>query len=197
MLTIQGLKPTVTTMEQLRISKARVGCNPDSFICDYLNNTLNFSKEVIVHITNTSSYGDQFKSRNISALFLEYPTARAFFTQYCDGYLTIGDGYRFGGFGFAFPKGSQLAANISQAILELSESGEMKRLELKWLSPECTMRNVTGEEPRLGLSSFWALYAFTIAASTGCLLLACLRARRNHGGGSDGENESVTEISML
>ncbi|XP_048132294.1 glutamate receptor 2.9-like [Rhodamnia argentea] len=200
MLTLQKVKPTVTTIDQLRISKAKVGCNPDSFICNYLNSQLNFSKENIVHIRNTSSYGDQFRSGNISGLFLEYPYARAFFTQYCDGYLTIGDGYRFGGFGFVFPKGSQLAANFSEAILELSESGEMKRLENKWFPPECMMRNFTDETPRLGLNSFWALYAFTIGTSTACLLLACLCTRRNrqdHEHGSTGDDMSATEMSIL
>ncbi|KAI3410581.1 Glutamate receptor [Psidium guajava] len=200
MLTLQELKPTVTTMEWLRISKARVGCDPEAFICDYLINTLNFSKEAIVGISNTSSYGDEFRSGNIAALFLEYPYERAFFTEYCYGYVATQENYRFGGFGFVFPKGSALAANFSEAILELSESGEMKRLENKWFPPECTMRNFTNETPRLGLNSFWALYASTIATSTACLLLACLctrRSREDHERGSTGDATSVTEMSIL
>ncbi|XP_030460245.1 glutamate receptor 2.9-like [Syzygium oleosum] len=200
LLTLQELKPTVTTMEWLRISKARVGCDPDAFICDYLTHTLNFSKEAIVGISNTSSYGDEFRRGNIAALFLEYPYERAFFTEYCYGYVATQENYRFGGFGFVFPKGSRLAANFSEAILELSESGEMKRLEYKWFPPECTMRNFTNETPRLGLNSFWALYALTIATSTGCFLFACLCTRRNrqdHEQGSAGDNMSVTEMSIL
>ncbi|KAI6705312.1 hypothetical protein NL676_008274 [Syzygium grande] len=103
-----------------------------------------------------------------------------------------------------FQKGSPLAENFSEAIMELSQSGEMKRLENKWFSPECTMRNITNEKPRLGLNSFWALYAFNIAASTGAstgfLLLACLCTRRNcqdHEEGSNGDNMSATEMSIL
>ncbi|KAF8031896.1 hypothetical protein BT93_D0953 [Corymbia citriodora subsp. variegata] len=200
LLTLQELKPTVTTMEWLRISKARVGCDPEAFICDYLTNTLNFSKEAIVGISNTSSYGDEFRRGNIAALFLEYPYERAFFTEYCSGYLATHENYRFGGFGFVFPKGSPLAANFSEAILELSESGEMQRLENKWFPPECTMRNFTNETPRLGLNSFWALYALTIATSTGCFLFACLCTRRNrqdHERGSTDDDMSVTEMSIL
>ncbi|KAF8029456.1 hypothetical protein BT93_E1998 [Corymbia citriodora subsp. variegata] len=199
MLTVGKLKPILPTIERLRTSKARVGLPPNAIIDDYMTNTLNFSKEVIVPIKNTSSYGDEFRSGKISALFLEYPYMKAFFTQYCDGYLTIGDGYNLGGFGFVFPKGSPLAANFSTAILELSQSGEMKRLENKWFTPECTMRNITDEKPRLGLNSFWVLYVFTIGTSTGCLLLACLCTRRNrqdHQQGSNGANMSVTEMSM-
>lgn len=200
LLTLQQLKPTVTTMEWLRISKARVGCDPEAFICDYLTNTLNFSKEVIVGISNTSSYGDEFRRGNIAALFLEYPYERAFFTEYCDGYVATRENYSFGGFGFVFPKGSSLAANFSQAILELSESGEMKRLENQWFSPKCTLRNLSNDTPRLGLNSFWALYAVTIATSTGCFLFACLCKRRNrqdHERGSTDDDMSVTELSIL
>ncbi|XP_056171758.1 glutamate receptor 2.2-like [Syzygium oleosum] len=200
MLTIRELKPTVTTMERLRTSKARVGCDADGFVCGYLNNTLKFSNDVIVPIRDAWNYEDEFRRGNISALFLEYPYMRAFFAQYCDGYLTIGDGHRVGGFGFVFPKGSLLAANFSEAILELSQSGEMEKLEENWFSPECTMRNITSERPKLGLDSFWALYGFTIAISTGCLLFACLGTRRNrqdHEEGTNGDNMTVTEMSML
>ncbi|XP_039169684.1 glutamate receptor 2.8 [Eucalyptus grandis] len=200
LLTLQNLKPTVTTVEWLRSSKERVGCDPDTFVCDYLINELNFSKEVIVHTRNTSSYEDEFRRGSISALFLEYPYERAFFTQYCSGYVATHENYRFGGFGFVFPKDSPLAADFSEAILELSQSGEMKTLENKWFSPECTMKNITSEKPRLGLNSFWALYVFTIATSTGCLLFACLCTRRNrqdHEQGSNSDNMSVTETSIL
>ncbi|XP_056171760.1 glutamate receptor 2.9-like [Syzygium oleosum] len=179
MLTLQELKPTVTTMERLRISKARVGCDAVSFVCDYLNKKLNFSKDIIIGLRNSSSYGDQLTSGNIAALFLEYPYERAFLAKYCYGYAVTHENYRFGGLGFVFPKGSPLAANFSEAILKLSESGEIKRLEDKWFPRECTMRNNTGKTPRLGLDSFWALYAFTIATSTACLLVACLCTRRS------------------
>ncbi|KAI6705315.1 hypothetical protein NL676_008277 [Syzygium grande] len=92
-----------------------------------------------------------------------------------------------------FPKGSPLAANFSQAILKLSESGEIKQLEDKWFPRECTMRNNTGKTPRLGLDSFWALYAFTIATSTACLLVAYLftpRSRQVHEEVSNGDGMS-------
>ncbi|KAI6705319.1 hypothetical protein NL676_008281 [Syzygium grande] len=179
MLTIRELKPTVTTIERLRTSKARVGCYADGFVCGYLNNTLKFSNDVIVPIRDAWNYEDELRRGNVSAVFLEYPYMRPFFAQNCDGYLTIGDGHRVGGFGF---------------------SGEMERLEEKWFSPECTMRNITNERPKLGLDSFWALYGFIIAISTVCLLFACLGTRRNrqdHEEGSNGDNMSVTEMSML
>ncbi|KAF8029588.1 hypothetical protein BT93_E2109 [Corymbia citriodora subsp. variegata] len=188
MLTLQELKPTVTKMERLRISKARVGCDAVSFVCDYLKDTLNFSKDIIIGLRNSSRYGGQFKSGNIAALFLEYPYERAFLAKYCYGYAVTHENYRFGGFGFVFPKGSPLAAKFSEAILKLSESGEIKRLEDKWFPRKCTMRNDTSETPRLGLDSFWGLYAFTIAISTACLLVAYLCKRRNHQVHEEGSN---------
>ncbi|KAI6705320.1 hypothetical protein NL676_008282 [Syzygium grande] len=136
-------------------------------------------RDIIIGLRNSSGYGDQLTSGNIAALFLEYPYERAFLAKYCYGYAVTHENYRFGGLGFVFPKGSPLAAKFSQAILKLSESGEIKRLEDKWFPRECTMRNNTGKTPRLGLDSFWALYAFTIATSTACLLVACLCTRRS------------------
>ncbi|XP_039169682.1 glutamate receptor 2.7 [Eucalyptus grandis] len=193
MLTLQELKPTVTTMERLRISKARVGCDAVSFVCDYLKNTLHFSKDIIIGLRNSSRYGDQFASGNIAALFLESPYERAFLAKYCYGYAVTHENYRFGGFGFVFPKSSSLAAKFSEAILKLSESGEIKRLENKWFRRKCAMRNDASEIPRLGLDSFWGLYAFTITISTACLLVAYLwmrRNRRSHEEGSNGDGLS-------
>ncbi|XP_039169690.1 uncharacterized protein LOC104446865 [Eucalyptus grandis] len=80
-----------------------------------------------------------------------------------------------------FPKDSPHAANFSEAILEISERGEMKRLENEWFLPQCTMRNFTSDTPRLGLDSFWALFVLTIATSTGCFLFACLCTKEPSG----------------
>lgn len=71
----------------------------------------------------------------------------------------------------AFPKGSQLAIDISTAILELAESGQLQRIHDLWLTGEgCTKGNVQLESNELGLSTFWGLFLITGSAS----LLCCL-----------------------
>uniref|UniRef100_A0A803NBT5 Uncharacterized protein n=1 Tax=Chenopodium quinoa TaxID=63459 RepID=A0A803NBT5_CHEQI len=55
--------------------------------------------------------------------------AKVFLTKYCRGYTLAGPTYNFGGFGFAFRKGSVLSTDISQAILKATEKGEIEGLE--------------------------------------------------------------------
>lgn len=100
MLTLQNIKPSTITIEWLRANNAPVGCDNETFVCNYLINVLKFDSHNIRGISNTSSYDDHFKNRSISALFLEKPYEKAFFMLYCKGYVSTTLPYRFGGFGF-------------------------------------------------------------------------------------------------
>lgn len=72
-----------------------------------------------------------------------------------------------------FQKGSPLAADVSKAILMISEQRILKGLEQKWfpLSTECS----AGENDELSLGNFWALYLLCGATSTLCFLLFFFR----------------------
>ncbi|KAI4371030.1 hypothetical protein MLD38_019307 [Melastoma candidum] len=187
MLTLQNIKPSVTTIESLRSNNAPVGCDPKTFVCNYLVNVLHFRQGQIRGITNTSNYVDHFRSGNISALFLESPYEKAFFKNHCQGFINTPLPYRFGGFGFAFPKNSSLADAFSEAILKLSENGNLSTLQHNQFAPGCitdgdnttTIHDST--PPSLGLSSFWVLYVVSISTSTCCLLVSCLCFWRKHG----------------
>uniref|UniRef100_A0A2N9J1L7 Ionotropic glutamate receptor C-terminal domain-containing protein n=1 Tax=Fagus sylvatica TaxID=28930 RepID=A0A2N9J1L7_FAGSY len=64
------------------------------------------------------------------------------------------------GWGFAFPRDSPLAIDMSTAILKLSENGDLQRIHDKWLmSSACTSQSTTFEVDRLQLKSFWGLFA--------------------------------------
>ncbi|RVW88457.1 Glutamate receptor 2.7 [Vitis vinifera] len=168
-LTVRRLESNVTDVEWLKATKSVVGCDGDSF------------------------------SGNISAAFLELPYAKVFINQFCKNYTANQPLNRFGGLGFvssnsssspfaftkfflgnlleggkfrppnAFQKGSPLAADVSKAILTISEKGILKSLEDKWFprSAECS----TIEIDELSLRNFWALYFLCGATSTLCFLL--------------------------
>lgn len=84
--------------------------------------------------------------------------------------------------GQAFPKGSQLAIDISTAILKLSESGELQRIHDLWLSTEsCAIKNnVASNANELGLGVFWGLFLITGCASVLCCLIYWTRMIIRH-----------------
>ncbi|KAK0579041.1 hypothetical protein LWI29_020082 [Acer saccharum] len=147
----------------------------DSFVKNYLTDVLRFPpNNVISFENNESTYLKEFETNHIAALFLERPYETVFLNKYCKKYTTTTT-YRFGGFGFAFQKGSPIGLDVSRAILNLSESGELKELEEKWFrpSPECSTDETSPES--LTLNSFWGLYLVYGSTSAICFLLFLFR----------------------
>ena len=68
----------------------------------------------------------------------------------------------------AFPRDSPLAVDLSTAILELAENGDLQRIHDKWLlSSACLSQGAKLEVDRLNLKSFWGLY---LVCGLACLL---------------------------
>ncbi|KAF7119699.1 hypothetical protein RHSIM_Rhsim13G0184400 [Rhododendron simsii] len=165
MLTISRLQPKL-------LSQAKVGCDKVTFMRKYVQDVLNYKNVSL--ICDEDEYLREFETGNISAAFLEIPYAKVFVNRYCKKFTTIGTTYRFGGFGFIFQKGRGLAADVSKAILQLSEDGTLKRLEDEWLTPnkECLQSETTTQNiDSLSLRSFWGLFLFSVATSSVCFLL--------------------------
>ncbi|XP_021832533.1 glutamate receptor 2.7-like [Prunus avium] len=174
MLTIQRLKPNLTDIEILKRTNSKIGCDGDSFVMDYLQTVLGFKLENIVNVSSEYNYTEKFKSKTISAAFLELPYAQVFMNEYCEGYTSMAPTYRFGGLSFIFQRGSPIARDFTRAILELLENGELKKLQNDWLTPknECP-NNVTSNGPEsLSLNSFTGLYVISGVTSSFCFLLS-------------------------
>lgn len=60
----------------------------------------------------------------------------------------------------AFQRDSPLAVDMSTAILQLSEEGELEKIQRKWLNykHECSMQISDSENSQLSLKSFWGLF---------------------------------------
>ncbi|KAJ8761107.1 hypothetical protein K2173_000786 [Erythroxylum novogranatense] len=173
MLTVQRLQPNITDINWLLKNNLKVGCDGDSFVRDYLINVLGFKAENVINVSTEYSYEGDFKNKDIFAAFLELPYEKVFINQYCKTFTATTPTYRFGGLGFVFQKGSPMATDFSKAILQLSENGELKKLEDRWfvVSPECS-NTTTGEKlESLSLHSFWGLYVISGGTSTICFLL--------------------------
>ncbi|KAG6691215.1 hypothetical protein I3842_10G055100 [Carya illinoinensis] len=201
MLTVKQLRPNVTDIEWLRKNNMKVGCDGDSFVRKYMEDVLHFKPDNIVDVKSEYSYPGQFESNNISAAFLELPYEKVFLKHYCKGYTATLRNTRFGGLGFVFQKGSPIARDFSEAILKLSENGDLRSLEDEWLIPpdECSTNTTSSRPESLNLESFWVLYVTSFATSTICLLLSLIRIPESRqqpqdafeGNATPGRNESV------
>ncbi|GJW88862.1 hypothetical protein Tco_0164202 [Tanacetum coccineum] len=155
MLTVRMLKPTIRDIEWLRKTNAPVGCDPDSFVGNYLTDVLKLKN--IKSISLQSEYPENFKNGNISAAFLELPYKKYFLKEYCNEHTAVGPSYKFGGLCF-------------ELYYYLMEEGKIRELENQWLntSQTCSNSNPGLDLERLSLAKFWGI--FLISASGAILL---------------------------
>ncbi|XP_062160687.1 glutamate receptor 2.9-like [Alnus glutinosa] len=181
MLTVPQLQPNVTDIERLQKHNLKVGCDGDSFVQKYMQNVLNFKPKNIVNVSHVDDFPKEFKSNNIAAAFLELPYEKVFLNKYCRGFTGTIRTDRFGGLGFAFQKGSPFVRDFSEAILKLSETGELKQLQNEWLTPshECSPNITSSKRGRLSFHSFKVLYLLSFGTSTICLLLSVIDNRQH------------------
>lgn len=97
--------------------------------------------------------------------------------------------------GFAFPRDSPLAVDLSTAILTLSENGDLQRIHDKWLARSaCSLDNAELESDRLHLRSFSGLFLICGIACFIALLIYFIQILRkfcrtsNAAVDSDGQN---------
>uniref|UniRef100_A0A6N2KFA3 Glutamate receptor n=1 Tax=Salix viminalis TaxID=40686 RepID=A0A6N2KFA3_SALVM len=178
-LTVQRMEPNFSDFQKLKNDKLNVGCDNDSFILKYLEDVLGFDNDKIMLFNLEND--DKFEKNNIAAAFVELPYGRLYLDRYCKSYTSTRSTYRFGGFGFAFQKGSPIAADFSREILRLSEDGNITELEKKWFVPlhGCSTSATNNNAESLSLRSFKGIYIVSAAISAICFLLSLIRLLRN------------------
>ncbi|KAF6155959.1 hypothetical protein GIB67_039290 [Kingdonia uniflora] len=186
MLTAPRIRSNVISLEYLRNTNAKVGCDEGAFVVKYLEDVLGFNKENIIRIASFNDYPQAFKSGKIEAAFLEVPYVNVLMAKYCKDFGTIGQTYKVGGFGFVFPRGSPMLPDISKAVLQVTESGKLRELENALInSYECS-KSDDDDGGSLGLASFWALFAITVGTSTAAFIIYVILQRLS-------ENDSTQE----
>lgn len=75
----------------------------------------------------------------------------------------------------AFQRDSPLAVDMSTAILQLSEKGELQKIHDKWLpKDDCAMQDNQIDDSRLSLKSFWGLFLICgVACFIALLVFSC------------------------
>ncbi|XP_054779161.1 glutamate receptor 2.7-like isoform X1 [Prosopis cineraria] len=180
MLTVQQLQPNVTGIEWLKMNNMKIGCDGDSFVRTYLEKVEQFKPENIINISSEYHYDGEFKNNSIAVAFLELPYEKVYISTYCKEYSGSTPTTRFGGLGFMFQKGSPVAKDVSKAILQLSEDGELTNLQAKWLyqSNECISNPTSNDTHSLKLESFWVLFVISGATTTICSLFSIIHSQR-------------------
>uniref|UniRef100_A0A0D9XDY7 Glutamate receptor n=1 Tax=Leersia perrieri TaxID=77586 RepID=A0A0D9XDY7_9ORYZ len=183
MLTVEQLKPTINSIDELRKSGVNVGYHNGSFVKNLLED-LNFNtSKVKAYDTPDDFYDALQKGSNnggIAAFVHEVPYIKLFLAKHCKEYTMVGPFYKTAGFGYAFPKGSPLLGDISKAILNITEGDTIMQLENKWIgyqndckSGDSAVGSVSDPD-KLSVDSFKGLLILTGVASTSSLIIAIM-----------------------
>ncbi|KAJ8634670.1 hypothetical protein MRB53_008937 [Persea americana] len=168
LLTVQQLQPEINGIDDLIKNGDYVGYPQGSFVIDFLR-TLDFPVSHLKPYATAEEYAEALSSRTVGAIFDETPYLRLFLAMNgnCRKYNMVGPIYKTGGFAFAFPIGSPLAPDISNAILKVKESSTMRRTENGWTQPRtnCSDQTLTAPPNSLNLDIFWILFLITGLAS--------------------------------
>uniref|UniRef100_A0A0D9XDZ1 Glutamate receptor n=1 Tax=Leersia perrieri TaxID=77586 RepID=A0A0D9XDZ1_9ORYZ len=177
MLTVPQLEPSIPDYTTLwRDTGIRVGILNNSFMRDAMMNRSGFPASRLVPYKAVQSFHEALLNGTIGAVVDETPYIRVFLESYCDRFAMTGQRNKTGGFGFAFPKGSPYVADLSRAILALTESEEMNLIERKWFGDGdggCAATQGGGPftSDSLSFGSFWGLFLITGATSLVCCVV--------------------------
>ncbi|KAI4308629.1 hypothetical protein L6164_031685 [Bauhinia variegata] len=180
-MTVSHLEPSVPDLQTLKRTNAIVGCNRRSFMCDYLTNKQGFKPENIKRFDSLDEYPRSLENNEIKAAILIAPQAEIFLATYCKGYITAGTPLTLVGLGFVFPRGSRLAVDMSEAVLESIERGEVQDLKKKMLSTtNCRSSDDAEQDEKLGPQPFFGLFYISgTIASLGLVFTMVHFAGRN------------------
>ncbi|KAH0674824.1 hypothetical protein KY284_025911 [Solanum tuberosum] len=176
--TVQKLSSGIAGIDSLISSPDPIGVQDGSFAYNYLIDELHVPKSRLRIIKSEAEYVSALqqgpKGGGVAAIVDELPYVELFLSNTKCIFRTVGQEFTKSGWGFAiwstqrliltvfgqaFQRDSPLAIDLSTAILQLSENGELQRIHDKWLSnKECSSQNNQVDDTRLSLSSFWGLY---------------------------------------
>ncbi|KAH9307571.1 hypothetical protein KI387_035482 [Taxus chinensis] len=175
-LTIEQLMPPVDGIGGLITSEVIIGYQSGSFVRDYLLE-LNVAKERLVPLNTLDNYTTALfngpQRGGVGAIVEERPNVDLLLSQRCE-FMISGQEFSKGDWGFAFQKGSQLAVDISTAILKLKENGELEHIHEKWLKTS-TCKMSDGISSSLGTPAFLGLFIITGLVSTLAIIFYCIR----------------------
>nr|GEV15291.1 glutamate receptor 3.2-like [Tanacetum cinerariifolium] len=132
-LTVQQLQTSITGIESLITGNELIGFPVGTYIETYLVNELNIPRSRLVSLGTSEEYAEKLLSRTVDAIIDERPCVDLFLSKHCS-FQVVGQELTNSGLGFAFPRDSPLAVDLSNAILNLTETGELQKIQDHWLN---------------------------------------------------------------
>ncbi|GAB2289304.1 hypothetical protein Dimus_023608 [Dionaea muscipula] len=174
-LTVQQLSSRIEGIDSLRAGSERIGYQVGSFAEQYLSKELNISESRLIALNSPEEYAAALQGGRVDAVVDELPYVEPFLSSHCT-FRIVGQEFTRSGWGFAFPRDSPLAPDMSTAILKLSENGELQRIKDKWLTGNTCSLNSVGsvvdiQSSQLHLVSFSGLFLLCGAA---CVFALCV-----------------------
>uniref|UniRef100_A0A1D1XVY8 Glutamate receptor n=1 Tax=Anthurium amnicola TaxID=1678845 RepID=A0A1D1XVY8_9ARAE len=170
-LTVQQLSSSIKGIDSLISTNEPIGFQIGSFAENYLTEQLGVPRSRLKALGNPEEYARELdlgpENGGVAAVVDERPYVDLFLSTQCR-FAVVGSEFTKSGWGFAFPRDSPLAVDMSTAILALSENGDLQRIRDKWLTRTvCSSESSELESERLHLSSFWGLF---LICGVACLL---------------------------
>ncbi|XP_072985700.1 glutamate receptor 3.1-like isoform X1 [Typha latifolia] len=161
-LTVQQLSSPIKGIDSLISSDEPIGFQVGSFTENYLVEELGISRSRLRALGTPEEYATALElgpsNGGVAAVVDERPYVELFLSTHCK-FAIVGSEFTKSGWGFAFPRDSPLAIDLSTAILTLSENGDLQRIHDKWLiRSSCSLQNNELESDQLQLKSFWGLF---------------------------------------
>ncbi|XP_057529668.1 glutamate receptor 3.6-like [Amaranthus tricolor] len=160
--TLHQIYSPIKGIHSLMGSKSPIGYQKGSFSENYLHEELKFPKSQLIPLNNEDEYKEALrkgpKNGGVAAIVDDMSRIENFLSRNCE-FTIRGQTFTKNGRGFAFPQDSQLAIDMSTAILKLSEGGDLQRIHDKWLTKSaCRSQDTKLTVNRLELDSFWGLF---------------------------------------
>ncbi|KAL8506754.1 hypothetical protein ACS0TY_017594 [Phlomoides rotata] len=162
-LTVQQLTSRIQGIDTLIAGTEPIGIQDGSFAYNYLVNELNIAESRLRVLKTQDEYVRALQqgpsNGGVAAVVDELPYVELFLASTKCQFSIVGREFTKSGWGFAFQRDSPLAVDLSTAILQLSENGELQRIHDKWLSRNgCSVQTNPIDDNRLSLKSFWGLF---------------------------------------
>ncbi|XP_062186170.1 glutamate receptor 3.1-like [Phragmites australis] len=176
-LTVQYLTSPITGIDNLIASEEPIGFQVGSFAESYLVHDLGVAPSRLKALGSPDENKKALElgphKGGVAAIVDERPYIELFLFRH-GKFAIVGSEFTKSGWGFAFPRDSPLAVDLSTAILTLSENGDLQRIHDKWLSSgPASSQSKDLESDRLQVRSFSALFLICGAA---CLLALAIHA---------------------
>ncbi|XP_050222114.1 glutamate receptor 3.2-like isoform X2 [Mercurialis annua] len=178
-LTVQQLSSPIKGIDSLVTSNERIGYQVGSFAENYLIEELNIAKTRLIALGSPEEYARALINGTVAAVVDERPYVDLFLSEYCQ-FSIRGQEFTKGGWGFAFPRDSPLAIDMSTAILTLSENGDLQKLHSKWLARKvCGSQISESGSEQLQIQSFWGLFLICgVACFLALFIYFCMMLRQ-------------------